>query len=239
MHHRRQLKLRPIDAMISRLLDLCRLVLPIRQAQMVSRVWHLAHGSLVKEVGKLRGAGESLEWVAYMTTLFVFVIHLIDEKARAALNLSQVAARNTAALGSGSLQLGKHQQTLRLSKRTPWSWLDEHASPSDSLNLTSLSEISEQRTQKDRSLIIATALADELVRSEMLGTKAEETLALPLSDTVKLMLALHIFSEEQKLCSFRSRGGRTPGHRRTAWQLAWSTFLESPVRCVLQPGRCQ
>ena len=184
-HHRRKLTIAPEDRLIPDLIRTCKLVLPMHQAQMATGIWSLAHCRVLK-LEHREELSQRTEWIALAAMIFTTTIHLIDRKARAAINLSNVAAIRQAS--DRSWWLAEHEQKLSdLSRRKAWSWMGEQTQ----------SRSTPQTARRDRSLIVAAALADELAQhtSCMSGDFA----ALSPAQTAKLMLALHVFREEQKL----------------------------------------
>lgn len=202
--HRLQMRLRPKEKYINQLLGMCRCILPARQSQMVSGIWCLAVVELEKHPEKFSGTAVGIESLAFAATVFMFVRHVIDDKARAALTLSRVAASK--APGISSLQLSTSQYETQQSSRPPWSWMEEHrlaphgsaASPQED----------GQEARRDQLIPIADALADELLQSTV-RTSAGESYALSGDDAVKLVLGLHILNEEQKLCILSSKERRS------------------------------
>ena len=198
--HRREIRLWPKDAYIGQLLQVLRSTMPAEQADAVPGVWRLAYASIFTHSERLVGTRASLEVAAFVTTVLSFTLHLIDERARAALNLSRVAAGKQKTTGIGSLRLQREERGLNLSTRYPWSWMSE-LSPTSAYSPTAQG----QEAEKDQLLIVAASLADELLQSGG-PWMSKRSLSLSPSSVVRLMLGLHIFGEEQKLCTLSSGG---------------------------------
>ena len=200
VHHRRQMKLTPEEPHIEQCIGVCRLLLPVRQGQMVTRLFYIAYNLLLREPDRLAGTAESSEWVAFTTTIVVFVLHLIDDKSRAAVNLSRVAA------GKGptkqALQLKKQQRVHQLSRRSAWSWMEERRPSSSGAGVTD----SSAKERQDQLLVIAAVLADEILQSAPQWLPSTESPAIDVSYAANLLLGLHVFNEEQKLCTLSSNG---------------------------------
>ena len=197
VHHRLQMKLRPKEEFVASLLEVCRYVLPARQAQMLSGIWCHAFSNLISRPGSLCGTAESAERVAFTVTMFTFVLHLLHEKARAALKLSRVAASK--ASGTTSLLLRKKEHERQRLGRTAWCWMNGQQPQSSELALVSAPGQSLE-PRKDQLMIVAAALADELLESAP-WSSTDENPALQVDDFAKLILGLHIYNEEQKLCT--------------------------------------
>lgn len=191
VYHRRQAQLKPSNVLIEEALSLCEIVLPKFQARAVRRTWCKAYAWLSSHADTLSSTGSDVESVSLVTTIFTFVVGLIDAKARASLSISKMAAGKQAHRTHSTLRQEHESQILGASV---WSWMPQHRSP------IRRSPKGEER-RKDQLLIVAAALADELAGAEE-GRQSPSAAAL---SAVKLMLALHIFREEQKLCALSSK----------------------------------
>ncbi|KAK3718673.1 Anaphase-promoting complex subunit 1 [Vermiconidia calcicola] len=204
VHHRRQLQLRPKDDFVGRLLEVCQSVLPSRHSKAIPTLWCLAHAFLLERPDQMERTTASTDWVAFATTVFVLVINMIDERARAALRVSSVAVSKTSAKPSSQLRQRQHgRQSMQ---KSTWSWMDEDRQRSGKASTTSPRGPSKASKGKDQLATIAAALAVELQQSAAPWASSHESLALSSSDAMRLIIGLHIFREEQKLCTLSSNG---------------------------------
>jgi anaphase-promoting complex subunit 1 len=188
--HRRQIKLNPRDPLVAEVLSVCRLVLPDTASHLVRSTWCQAYAAIAHHPERLSGTNSSMEWVALTTTIFVFVIKLLDSKAKASLQVSKVAA------GSGSSKSVKGhgsnlEQKVTPLKQSAWSWMTSQQKI--------LSQTPKKSSQRDRLLYVAAALADEIVNDANLELKESFKSVDSLDSAWRLMLALHILREERKL----------------------------------------
>ena len=192
-HHRRRLQLRPDDPHIDRLLDVCQAVLP-GYSLPIRQVWCTAYARFAACGESMRDTGSNLEWLAFITAVLFFAVRLLDSKARAALNLSRVAARKRKVTEHGSsLVLDKLPRDRAVASRSAWAWMDDRVAPVQPTSISPNTRAQLDR-RKDQMLPLAAALADEL--SETLH---EQNMASDQTSAMKLMLGLHIFREEHKL----------------------------------------
>lgn len=186
--HRRQIRLGPQDPFVANLLTMCRLILPDAASHLVRSTWCQAYAEITQHPGRLSGTHSSMEWVALTATIFVFVMKILDPKAKASLHVHKLAATN----GSSKSVNGHLRQEGTSLKQPAWSWM---AASQKSLPLTSPKKVD----PRDRLLLVATALAEDLADAANSDLKE----SLQSSDNVdsawRLMLALHIMREEQKL----------------------------------------
>ncbi|KAK3715541.1 Anaphase-promoting complex subunit 1 [Vermiconidia calcicola] len=204
VHHRRQLQLRPKDDFVVRLLEVCQSVLPIRQSKAIPTLWCLSHALLLDRPYYLGRTTASMDWVAFATTVFVLVIHMVDERARAALHVSNVAASKISAKSSSQLR-----QTLygrQLMQKSTWSWMDEDRPRSSKASTISSQGSDKPSKGKDQFAITAATLAVLLQQLAASWISSHGSLALSSSDAMRLIIGLHIFREEQKLCTLSSNG---------------------------------
>lgn len=189
MYHRRQLKFAPSDVFTGNVLDVCQLVLPTDLSHQLGTIWCKAHDSLIRHEGAMTGTACGVEWVAFVASIMTMTIDLLDEKAKASLQIGKLAGSPPSGLSAAQLQLRQHQQALL--ERPAWSWMRISRATQD--NASSL----QGEKQKDRLLSTACALAQELRQGDHSDMSIEHG---RISDiAVKLMLALHLFREEQKL----------------------------------------
>ncbi|KAK5132980.1 hypothetical protein LTR08_008343 [Meristemomyces frigidus] len=198
--HGRRLQLGPQDSYISLVLEVCESVLPSQEAVQVRATWCRAYAWLNQEIESVSGSGCSIEFVALVATILTPVVQLLDAKARAALHVTRLAAGKQKPAHSDALRLCKQQQTSHLLSRSPWFWMERSQSLPTS-SLASPNTRSQLDRRKDQLLPIAAGLAVELTDSETprlsLGNGAESA----VDCAVNLMLGLHVFREEQKLCT--------------------------------------
>lgn len=189
VHHRRQVKLEPSDSSISRVLDVCQLVLPADLGHQLRATWCRAYNALLQQDGALAGTGCRIESVALVATIMALVIDLLDEKAKASLQIGKLAGGSSAGISAARLEL--HQQCQALFADPAWSWMTRPNSHGPAATS------SHRSMQKDRLLPIACGLAQELRQGNNTGMT---TLPEHKRDiAIKLMLALHVSREEQKL----------------------------------------
>ncbi|KAK5172957.1 Anaphase-promoting complex subunit 1 [Saxophila tyrrhenica] len=195
VHHRRQVRFTPRDPAVSRVLDVCELVLPAAQAQCLRGIWCVAHAELVEHPERLAGTTFDRDWVAMVAALCCFLPHLISNKARAALDLANVAAGKAADSSKSRLRMSEHRHEL-LSNTTA-DWLGPRASARSN---NPQSTASQAEPQRDKLMVVGAALANELLGSERLQRIARSALQLSPNEAIKLVLGLHVLREEYKLC---------------------------------------
>ncbi|SMY29160.1 unnamed protein product [Zymoseptoria tritici ST99CH_1A5] len=193
VHHRRRLSLRPSHQHIDDLLSVCEYVLPKQQARALRKTWCMAYAWLSSHQENLTATKCDAEFVAFVATLFNSIIGLLDSKARAALNIFKLSSAKATASSQSTLHLRRHQHEGELLGSTPWSWMSQQPQPR-------LRSPKSDEKRKDQLLIIAAALADELSAA----SEPKQSATVAAMSAVKLMLALHIFLEEQKLCTLSS-----------------------------------
>jgi anaphase-promoting complex subunit 1 len=189
--HRRQIILGPKNPFVANVLTLCRLILPDIASHLVRSTWCQAYADIMQRPDRLSGTKSSAEWVALTATIFTFVNKLLDPKAKASLNVSKLAATN----GPPKPVNGHHahsRQDVTPMKQPAWSWMaSQRKGPSPTSSKTV--------DKRDRLLYIAATLADDIVN----GANSDLKECLQGSDNRdsawRLMLALHILREEQKL----------------------------------------
>jgi len=195
--HRRRLQLRPEDPHIDVLLDVCELLLPPQQAAQIRPVWCMAYAWLRQPPERSAGSGSSPEIIALVTAMLHPVIKLLDAKARAALNVSKLSAGKHKPIESNAFKLQKQQRQYQLHARKTWSWMQTSPPVSRHLSPVSPNTRSQLDRRKDQLLPIAIGLAEDLP-PQIAPTTAS---ASAIQHAVRLMLGLHMFREEQKLCT--------------------------------------
>ena len=201
LHHRRQLKLTPSNPTVDHLLQVCQLILPSLQAQMISGIWMLAHANLLRQNKLLAATMVNVELAAFATTVFVLTGHFIDYKARAALKVSRLASGKTITPQLSS-QINHQQRLSQLSSCGPWQKAGQarhDGSPSSPLSPKRQPRVD----RRDRCLPLAAELADEMLQT-IPWLAASGSLSLSATGAGTLMLALHLFSQERKLCLLTS-----------------------------------
>lgn len=199
VHHRRRLQLRPEDPSIDSLLDVCQAVLPSQQGGKIRQIWCTTQARLAQHPESLVGTAVILESVAFTATVLVFVVRLLDAKARAALNVSRLAAGKQKAAENKALQLHRCQQEALLSSRSAWSWMEVSRPNSSQLTSVPPNSQSQLDRRKEQLMPIATSLADELAAADEDRLSPDEAASSAKLCAIRLMLGLHIFREEQKL----------------------------------------
>ena len=198
LHRRMQMRLCPNDSTVDQLLEVCEIVMPVQQAQLVRGIWCLAHALLIRDPERLSGTAENREWVALVTTVFVFILSLLDESVRETIDSKKAVPSETS--GGISSQRGKSEQRIRRTSRACWSWMDGQRSLSVGNDaIPDESHLHEPR--KDQLVFVAARLAMHLSRSEMPSATANKVSDLTPSQAQQLLLGLHVFFEEQKLCT--------------------------------------
>jgi anaphase-promoting complex subunit 1 len=193
-HHRRRLRIKPTDPCITDLITLCELMLQKQQARLVRKLWCMAYDRLVRHKDSLINTACDREFVAFVATLFTFVLGLLNSKARAAISMTGVAMGTATAQISSASRFRKDDHQALLLSSPAWSWVPPRRSR---LRRSSI----EQR--KDQLLVVAADLAGELSTSNPQDAKrVESTLR---STAQRLMLALHLYREEHALCTVSSK----------------------------------
>jgi anaphase-promoting complex subunit 1 len=193
-HHRLQMQLRPSDRSIALLLNACERVLPTHHSQSLLGMWCDAHAWLKREPVRLVGTAEGVECAAFATTLLALAMPLIDMKARSALRVSRIAASNSS--GSAEFALSKASHARRWSTRTAWSLFTQQAAKNEVLSSPGFSTKNTSPVRGDRLLVAGATLADEMLQTD----RALQLPVLEPNEIMKIMVAMHIVSEEQKLC---------------------------------------
>ncbi|KAK3054886.1 Anaphase-promoting complex subunit 1 [Extremus antarcticus] len=194
VYHRRQFRFTPNDHNVARILQVCELLLPSQHAQRIRGIWCIAHAELVERPEKLAGTTCDKEWVALTTAISSCLMHLVSEKARAALTLAYVAAGKATKPSSAPLRLMEHRRCLGASTIT--AWMDSSRGP-PRLD-------SPPNSERDKLMVLSAALANELSRSTSVRGLSGTPLQLSPDDGIKLLLGLHVLREEQKLCKLTS-----------------------------------
>ncbi|KAK4549061.1 hypothetical protein LTR36_007517 [Oleoguttula mirabilis] len=199
--HRRRLQLRPHEPYVAILLDVCQSVLPSQKAAHIRYAWCKAHAWLVQHSGGSAESASSAEFVALVAAMLAPIIALLDAKARAALNVSRLAAGKQKPTSSHAMGLSRQSQEAQLLGRSAWSWLERSQPTTSRLTSVSPSTRGQLDRRKDQLLPVAAALAVELVDSDVSGFSKEESTDSAARCAMRLMLGLHILREEHKLCS--------------------------------------
>ncbi|CAK4034225.1 Negative regulator of mitosis [Lecanosticta acicola] len=192
-HHRRRLLLKPSNTQVDQLLSICEIVLPKHQARSVRRLWCEAYARIEGHPGSLAATSSCPDFVAFAATIFGIVIDCLDSKAKAALNISKVAAGNEQVSVGVNMRLFKRRHLSRLMEGASCAWMS--TVPTRTLQRSRRSD----ELRKDQLLIFAATIADEMSHSSK-DISNEKTASTAVLAAVRLMLALHVFREEQKLC---------------------------------------
>ena len=201
--HKLQMQLWPKDRFIGQLLEAVDLVLVPQELNIATGLWCTAHDVLRREPTRMDGTGASVECAALVVAVLSLAIHLVDAKARAALRVSRVAAGND--VDTVRYQLQKDRHSERWSKGAPWSLIDKTNAMAESINRNNLAVRQQRDNRNDQLMVAAAALAQEMVQSG--ATPRPPT--LESSEVVNIMFALHVVSEEQKLCTLSAGSRRT------------------------------
>ncbi|KAF2770928.1 hypothetical protein EJ03DRAFT_388536 [Teratosphaeria nubilosa] len=206
IYHRRRMQLRPQNSSIDSLLDVCQAVIPAKEASVVHRLWCMGHASLAGSKNAPLVSASDHEWVSFVAAVLAYAIKLLDAKARATLNLSRLAAGKQRVTDLTILQMQRQMKSGQVFTRSAWSWLGQETDAPSPRSTASPHTRAQLDRRKDQLLVISMALAEELMQST--ATMAEASLETAVSSTTKLMLALHIFREEQKLCTLNCARSR-------------------------------
>ena len=194
IHHKRP-QICPQEPYVDRLLHLCEAVLPKQQSEVVRPTWCMAHVWFREHHEHRAATSSSLEFVALVTTIFMFALGLLDSKARASLKISTIAARTHNAPTNNARQLQKEQHQHEIFSRPAWAWMI----PGHESNVQGRPQSGSKH--QDRLLIIAAASADQLSSSSIPSLRQKQAFSASSTVIARLMLALHVFCEEQKLCT--------------------------------------
>ena len=205
IYHRRRLQLSPSSSFITNALEVCRTVLPLDQAQIVTGLWCVAHARLSHDPNLPAYTASCIEWIALTTTVFYFATGLVDAKARAALRVSRLSAGKRRAQDYNATRLHHQQHRTPLRSKPAWNWTIDQQ-----LSLTPPHGSPGQDGKKDQLLVLAATLADELrsapaIKPDISGASRH----LVVQWSLKLMLGLHVFREEQKLSTLTGPQSRT------------------------------
>ena len=192
LYHRRTLLLRPASDHVNRLLEVCQAILPSPQASTIPIIWCRAHAWLLQHGESASGTASSLEEVAFTATVFSFAVGLLDQKTKAALNVSRLAAGKRSASAGNVLRMAKQQRENRLFSSTAWSWITDP----DLVSRTQDDPGSPLAKKPDQLLSAAASVAVDIASLIPTAASASEN---AVAMTVKLMHGLHIYREERKL----------------------------------------
>ncbi|KAH9819836.1 negative regulator of mitosis-like [Teratosphaeria destructans] len=206
IYHRRRMQLRPQDSLIGSLLDVCQAVIPPKEASIVHRLWCMCHASLAGSQNSPLTTASDHEWVSFVAAVLAYAVKLLDAKARATLNLSRLASSKQKATDLTIRQMQRQSKNGHVFMRSAWSWLGQESNAPSPKSAASPRTRAQPDRRKDHLLVISMALAEELVQST--ATMSEASLDAAVSSTTKLMLALHVFREEQKLCTLNCARSR-------------------------------
>ncbi|RMZ06178.1 hypothetical protein D0862_04697 [Hortaea werneckii] len=195
VHHRRRLRLRPESPRIDALMRACEHVLPSAEAQRVRPTWCASFAWLTEHADTCAGSASSLEFIAFVAAALRPLVPLLDEKARATLNLSKVAAGKKQAQDTNAAKMSQKRQAQQICSRNSWSWMSatktHKSSPHASRN--------RQDRTKDQLLVIAAMLAQDQAQRVDEQNQPHASIELATQCGMKTMLALHVYREEQKL----------------------------------------
>ena len=199
VNHRRSLQLEPRLAVVRNVLAVCEFVLPSEQAVTLRWKWCQLHAALLRQGNDSHGTGSDMEWTAIVATIFTLAVPLLDKQTRAALKLSKLSRSSSGkqpASSSSALQVQRTQHEARLFAGPGWSWVTQATTKLSSVQSSPHTAQPLDR-RKNQLLPIAGALADEYMSSSQAPASSPVTAPVVQS----LMIALHIFREEHKLCT--------------------------------------
>ncbi|WPG97393.1 negative regulator of mitosis [Acrodontium crateriforme] len=205
--HRRWMQLRPVEEYVETLLDVCQAVLPPRQAAGIRSFWCRSHAWLVENPEMMSNTTCSMEWVALVATIFSNTTSLLDVKAKSSISLTRLATGKHRARQTSVIRAVSQQGATQLVSKAAWNWMDSFACSPLALQSATKAQRGSLDNRKDQLLPIAVALAHDISES-LRGDRAAPELGDTTKTAVKIMLALHIFQEEQKLsglCASRSQ----------------------------------
>ncbi|KAF2481834.1 hypothetical protein BDY17DRAFT_253258 [Neohortaea acidophila] len=182
-----KIRLRPDSGRIEKLLRVCRLVLLRQQGAKMLPLWHTAHAWLLRNPSVLQTTAADPEWLAFATTILGLVLPALDDETRSTL-------RSLPAEGFESVwkaRLLRQQQESMLSMDAAWRWMYREEVPKG------------HESQRDAFLTIAASLANQLDQSTPQRAGEHSSSQIRMTG-IKLMLGLHVFNEEQKLCTLNS-----------------------------------
>lgn len=184
-HHRTLASIQTRDETLERLFLVCDAVLPTVVAQGVRRRSRRACSVLADHPERMQGTDVRLEWVAFVAAILSIAPHLANQGQPPA-----SPAFGTRLTPSGHLDLGlrRLQANIKLARRPAWAWV-KHA------NI-------ERSVGKDQLFVVASSLISEI--SIDIGPVTEAVHGASDSLLPRLMVAFHIFAEEQKLYFLRS-----------------------------------
>lgn len=190
VHHRRRLKVTASSQLLERLLKVCQLVLPPLQGRTFVGIWMLAHSKLVESPYFLNASSIAAEMMAFVAAVFALVGHLVHERERAALRLSQVACGNTP-VKHLSKATSYRLAVLQQSEHGPWQHVGRD-------RLRDEMQQSPKGASTEHCLPFAAQLADEMVRTTP-WLSALGSLRISAHEAASLMLALYVLLQERKL----------------------------------------
>ncbi|KAF2862945.1 hypothetical protein K470DRAFT_242258 [Piedraia hortae CBS 480.64] len=187
-HHRRRVKFQPLDNYVSKLMRVTQAVLPSGDSDRAYHLWCKAAAWLAQKPDIMAATSSSIEFVAWIATMMSFAVPLLDSKTKAAVSKLAGSRRE------GKTQSKKQVGNCNLSPAI-WSWMPPPQSwgQHSAVSMTPTTR-SQQDLFKDQLLVIAAGVAEQLSPSNSNREHAA-------SCAVRLMLGLHIFREEQKLCT--------------------------------------
>lgn len=200
VHHRRGMQICAEDSRVDLLLSICEAVLPTQCARAVRSAWCIALAWLREHPENLASTACDAEFVAVVATVFMFALPILDPKARAVLNVSKVAAGKNTGLTSSAVNLQKQKHEAALSSTTPWSWMPMPRRRSSSMYRST------RAAEKSQNLllVVAAVVADE-ISSVLQAISDSLSTTVATVSAARLMLALHIMREEQKLFALSVR----------------------------------
>lgn len=188
----RKIPLGPRNRFVARSLRAVQLVLPTRQAQSVTGLWCLAYIQLRDHPHRQARTIVGGEWLAFAAVIFVYCSHLLDRGKRGGSTRSSITAVDKPSQLSRTLQYRDTQH----SSNHALDWLIPTG--------LSKSETGAFNESSDQMLPLASQLATEVLATLSNEKLAEVFIQLSPGDLVKVLLALHIVREEDKLCAMAS-----------------------------------
>ncbi|KAK6443716.1 Anaphase-promoting complex subunit 1 [Oleoguttula sp. CCFEE 5521] len=195
--HRRELGFSPSDSFVEDVLDACQLLLQDKVDCRLESVWCRAYARMATCPTYVSETAEDAEWVALTATILSPAITLVDEKTRASLLMRRGATSKDRSSAS-ALDLQTPALLAQVCSGPVWAWL----SRSDTSAATTAPK------SKDQLLLLATTLAIELVLGAGEAPEFPQLAQVDTDAVSKLMLGLHILSEEQKLNIFTASRSR-------------------------------
>lgn len=182
LRHRRQLQLTPTDPLLKDILEVFELISQDKVARSIRPLWIALYSSAYSQMSNLSGTACSIEWVAMIAAIFCCLMPILDKKSISIAKMTRIAAGKHRADIHEKAHVMRRQQASTLFERAPWSKLEQVTNDSSSA------------LRADQVFLVALALADDFWSRSQHQASNMSTV-----EVTKLVLALHVLREEQKL----------------------------------------